>query len=196
MSTKKPISANNVLDLKNRFLPSQGQRLNEMRTVYVLAGIPGAGKTTFVKKMIAEGNFPDTAYILDPDRLMEALPEYLNDRLKYGKEEAFKKWELPARELAYSFLVEAIRICADIIIDMGAARKEIYNILKKMKLENKYYIKMYWLETSLDVALKRIASRERFTPKEMVLKRMETLKELKESYLTLADEFFEISGDA
>ena len=162
-------------------------------TIFVMAGIPGAGKTTFVNKMLAEGVFPNNAFILSPDRVMEALPTYQKDFVELGAEEAFQRWELPARKLAYDFYDMAVANGMDIIQDMGGARWEIYEMLKGLKEQHGYRLQMYWLNTPIEVALARIAQRPRYTSARMVWERYNVLQSLKSLYLRLCDCFTQIS---
>ena len=159
-------------------------------TVYAMAGIPGAGKSTFVRQSKAMGHFPRHAFVLNPDEVMEALPEYKQTYDDQGAEVAFQHWELPTRDLSYEMLEVAIQSHLPIIIDMGAARPEHYNLLCRLKEEEGYLIEMHWLDISVATALERIKARSRFTPESMLLERKEALAHLIPQYKTLVNDFF------
>lgn len=182
------ISADIRTLIRDRFLgpcrPSQNP------TIYCMAGIPGAGKSTYVDAALRDGAFPAAAFLLDPDRVMSALPGYQDDLRRNGAEAAFGAWELPARDLAYAMLDDAAAMQADIIKDMGCARMENYEKLKNLKTRG-YRLHMVYIDCPVDLALTRIATRPRHTPPEMIHTRAATLRDLLPLYRELADCFVE-----
>lgn len=185
------ISASSVKLIRKLLLPKNSLNVSHHPTVYTMAGIPGSGKTTFVNKMLSQGEFPQNAFILNPDNIMEALPEYQDEVLSSGKIKAFELYEVPARELAYQLLEDVIEINADIIIDMGSARLENYELLKRLKKLG-YYVKMYWIDISIEEALARIKLRNRYTPDSMIIERYVMLGKLQDNYRCIADEFYKV----
>lgn len=179
--------------IKDQFLG--GVSSSPAPTVYCMAGIPGAGKSTFVDAALKRGEFPAHAFLLDPDRVMNAIPQYRDDFQTLGAAAAFSKWELPARDLAYAMLDDAINLRCDIIKDMGCARRENYDKLKALK-ESGYRVQMYYIDHPVQDALKRIALRPRHTPEQLVRDRASGLVELIPLYRTLADEFTILPGMA
>lgn len=177
--------------LRGKLILNQLDVDNKRLIVYAMAGIPGAGKTTFVNKMLVNGQFPKNAYVLSPDYVMELLPGYKEDFQQLGKEEAFNRWEIPARSIAYELMEEAVNLHMEIIQDIGNSRLENFKTLKNLKEKHNYYLKMYWLEVPIDLALERIKKRERFTPEEAVSQRLESLSKMKMRYKRLVDEFIE-----
>lgn len=79
------ISASSVKLIRKLLLPKNSLNVSHHPTVYTMAGIPGSGKTTFVNKMLSQGEFPQNAFILNPDNIMEALPEYQDEVLSSAK---------------------------------------------------------------------------------------------------------------
>jgi predicted ABC-type ATPase len=153
-----------------------------------MAGIPGAGKSTFVNHALETGRFPRDAFILDPDRVMQALPEYQASFQHDGAEAAFARWEMPARELAYAMLDKAVQGRMNIIKDMGCARMENFEKLRAIKSAG-YRLEMFYIPCPIETALARITTRPRHTPKEMIIERAAALKALIPLYQTLADDF-------
>lgn len=174
--------------IRDRFLgpcrPSQNP------TIYCMAGIPGAGKSTYVDAALADGTFPAGAFLLDPDRVMNALPGYRDALHRDGAQGAFHAWELPARDLAYAMLDDAAALRADIIKDMGCARMENYEKLKSLK-QSGYRLHMVYIDCPVELALTRIATRPRHTPPDMIHTHTAALRDLLPLYRELADCFVE-----
>ena len=163
----------------------------EEKVVYAMCGIPASGKTTYVQTQIKGGNLPQTAFILNPDIVMNELPDYQKDKEEQGAEYAFKKWEIPARTLAYKLFQKAKEQNKTIIIDMGCAREENREMLMSLK-DLHYKVHMTHIKCDIDTAIDRADARERFTPHEMIYKRWNTLEALLPQYQMLADTFTEV----
>lgn len=176
--------------IKDQFLG--GVASSPAPTVFCMAGIPGAGKSTFVERALRRGEFPANHFLLDPDRVMNAIPHYRDDFKTRGAAEAFLKWELPARTLAYALLDDAAQMRCDIIKDMGCARRENYDRLQALK-ESGYRVQMYYIDCAVGLALGRIKHRPRHTPEQLVRDRAMGLVELLPLYRELADEFTVLS---
>jgi predicted ABC-type ATPase len=174
--------------IESILLPATGP-ISETPTVYAMAGIPGAGKSEFVKGAIERGEFPRDAFILDPDRVMQALPTYQDDLALSGKQTAFRKWEIPARLLAYHLADQATTRKIDIIQDMGGVRREDYNRLMQYKNRG-YRIEMTYIYCGVDECLRRVGKRTtRHTAEEMVRERNESLRLLLPEYVKMVDAF-------
>jgi predicted ABC-type ATPase len=157
-------------------------------TLFATCGIPGAGKSYFVDSKIKAGEFPSNAYILNPDRVMIALPEYQDDVKTMGAQKSYEKWELPARELAYTMAETAMDMKANIIKDMGCANPLSLKLIKQLK--NKLYcIKMYYIHCEVSVAFDRINQRDFQIAKNEVRQRFKLLEDLLPHYQSLADHF-------
>ena len=186
---EQQISATSLNLIRSQFLPSNSKRINGVKRVYSTAGIPAAGKSTLIAELIANNTLPNNAFVLNPDSIMEFLPEYQKDIKCFGAEFAFTKWEEASVDLAYELLETARLMELDIIIDMSLARPESFKLIEQLKFEDQYHITIYWLDTPIEVALERIKYRKRHTPTEMVRSRFITLSELRDEYHTLADIF-------
>ena len=137
--------------------------------------------------------FPGDAFILDPDRVMEALPEY-HDSLKAGSaEEAFRRWEMPTRALAYEMAALACERRLPIVVDMGCTREEELERLRHFKQEG-YRLNFYYIFCPPGEAIRRTQSRERHTPPEMIRERSVTLGAVLPLYRELADQFHEFDN--
>lgn len=161
--------------------------------VYCMAGIPAAGKSSFVNRALAAGTFPSDAFVLDPDRVMTTLPEYQRDLTRWGMVKAYETWEMPARDLAYAMFEDAVDRRANIIKDMGCVRTENYEKLQHLKTLG-YALNMFYINCPVDESLRRAALRPRHTPESMIRERHVMLQDLLPRYRALADHFTEIDG--
>lgn len=186
------IAPDSIEHVRRALLPEQAAA-SDRPTVFTMAGIPAAGKSTYVEQAQAEGRFPDPAFVLNPDIVMTALPEYRRAHTLYGPEDAFAMYEMPARHLAYSLFDEAADKNLDIIKDMACAREENYTMLADLK-DRGYRIAMYYIEVHPDEALRRAEERAaahegRHTPAQLIHDRLAMLQSLMPRYESLADEF-------
>lgn len=162
-----------------------------MPVAYIMAGIPAAGKSTYVDHQIKQGVWPKEAFILDPDRTMQAMPEYQQALRDLGAEEAFNSYEIPAREKAYDLFEEAFAKRQDIIKDMGCTRMENIAMVRRLKQAG-YAIHVTAMITDVETAWARVQQRERFTPKDMIVERYAALQDRLPDLKALADTYQEI----
>lgn len=161
--------------------------------IYATCGIPGAGKTTFVDTQLKTGAFPEASFILNPDRVMLVLPEYLEDRDSIGAQAAYEKWELPARDLAYALAGKAGQNTYHIIKDMGCANPLSMKFVKRWKGQG-YGLTMYHIDCPIETAFERIDQREFKISRQEVAKRYDSLQGFLPEYKALADEFYSIEN--
>lgn len=177
--------------IRNLFLPNDLTPA-ETPQAYIMAGIPAAGKSTYVDCMQKQGIFPVRAFILDPDRVMQAMPGY-QKIYKKDPEQAFKEFEMSARVMAYQMFQEAAELKLPIIKDMGCTRLE--NVTKVGVLKDLgYKIHVHMLKIDIDTAWERIQNRTRFTPKEMLIERHKGLQETLPLLQSMADSYTELQG--
>ncbi|MCB9987725.1 MAG: zeta toxin family protein [Rhodospirillales bacterium] len=172
-----------------RFLSLDKEKADAPPVVYAMAGVPGAGKSTFVMQAMKDGRFPQNAFILNPDRVMQALPEYQIDLTEKSREEAFERWEMPARDLAYQMFEMAVDEGDDIIKDMGCSREENLIMLQNLK-DKGYRLEMHYVHCTPEEAVRRANARGRYTPEAMIYDRAQALTRLLPHYQELADDFY------
>ena len=165
-----------------------GLTASDHKTLFAMCGIPGAGKSTFVRQRAEEGDFPLNAFLLNPDKVMKILPEYIHDYNKDGAEKAFETWEMPARTLAYAMFREALLKGFNIVIDMGCVREEDFENILACKKQG-YHVHMHYIYCHPAEARARIKTRMRYTPLSMLEQRQAMLEELLPKYKTIADKF-------
>lgn len=158
-------------------------------TVYAMAGIPAAGKSTFVSVAQDKGDFPKAAFVFNPDLVMTSLPEYQRTVQQQGLEPAFIEWEMPARLLCHQLFEEAASRRFDIIKDMACAREENFQMLQALK-QSGYRVKMFYIAIDAAMAIQRSKTRSsRHTPDTLIHERQAALQGLLPRYRVLANEF-------
>lgn len=155
--------------------------------VYAMAGIPAAGKSTFVRHAIERRFFPKGAFILNPDIVMEMVPAYHIDVASMGAADAFAKWEMPCRALAYELGREAGKKRLPIIKDMGMVRPENWRILMDLRASG-YRVILHHIMCDANVAVQRCAARPRYFPAQKIYERARELDALMVEFAGLADE--------
>jgi cytidylate kinase len=160
-----------------------------------LAGSPGSGKNFFSKKILY--NFKN----IDPDQIREFILKRKNitldsskqtpDQLEYRKKivdpTAYKKAEKK----------ENIILKERLPIIINRTGKDIQKTIEvKNKLEKLgYEIKMIFVSTDLDIALKRNSERERKLEKDIIVSTFNTLKENIKKYKNIfGNDFHQIDN--
>lgn len=160
--------------------------------LHAMAGIPGAGKSTFVAQERKAGRLPERAFVMNPDIVMTALEGYAADLESRGPQAAFDRWELPARAFAHELLKDARRRRLDVIQDMACARREDVETLRTFRADG-YRVCVWYVECPVDVALERIARRMartgRYTPGAMVRERAAAIRQLLPRIRAACDQF-------
>lgn len=161
--------------------------------LHATCGIPGAGKSTFVDQKITNGDFPSDAFVLNPDRVMLALPEYQQDKNEQSAQAAYEKWELPCRDLAYEMANFAVHNRYNVIKDMGCANPLSLEFVKNAKKDG-YRIWMYHIHCDLIEAFNRIDQRDFQISQNAVKHRYDLLQELLPLYQSVADNFIDLNN--
>lgn len=118
-----------------------------------LCGIPGAGKTTYAEKWIAKYH---EFSLVQFDGVMEQLAGYQKDKENLGIEEAFVRWELPARAVGYHLLQALVAKRRNILFDHSAASDLHLDLIDAVKNNNNYLVEMHYLKCDPENALIRI----------------------------------------
>ena len=187
-------------NLKKLFEKIINNSLNTKQTqekpVFIhMLGIPGAGKTTFLHDNL--NKFKDYL-LLDFDVLMEQLPEYKQDVKNTGLIESFNKWQIPARIAGYELLLRAIKKRVNIFFDHGGSPLLHVKLLEEIKNIG-YYIKVFYIDCDVDIAIHRTKEREKYTlrhtPEELIIQRKPLIEQRVSQFKKIADEFIEINNN-
>ena len=188
-------------DIKNQIL----KELERVRITYLknainkkrenllinVSGIPGAGKTTYCKKILKQ--FPYLNYV-SFDAIMESILYYQVD-MKNDPQYAFIKWEIPARILGYEILIELLLKGLPILFEHSSANFQHVELFKYIKENLGYKIEMHFVPIALKDALIRVKKREqltkRYTPEEMIVDRKFFLQKNLSYYKDVVDVFKE-----
>lgn len=155
-------------------------------------GFPGSGKSTLLEYCHEhEKLFPENSFFLGFDRIMESCEAYQNDHAEFGSEEAFNRWEIPARALGYELLQEALRRKIHIVFEHSGARKDHVDMLRTAKEYYGYEIVMLDVVCDVEKAVQRMTARVRFLPTNYVSDRKKAIDELRPLYSGVADLWYE-----
>ena len=158
-----------------------------------MCGIPGSGKTTYTQRFLSS---TDSFNLVQFDSVMESLPGYQQDCKNLGLEEAFVRWELPARAIGYHLLQILVEEKRNIFFDHSATNRKHLELIKSVK-KHGYQVEMHFIECSVDEATERVKAREatiqRHTPISLISERNRLLEELVPHYEGLVDKFLRVS---
>lgn len=169
-----------------RELPSQ-----DAPQIFHTLGFSGSGKSTLLEYCHENKNvFPEGVFFLGFDRVMESCQAYQDDFEKLGAEEAFLRWEIPARALGYELLEEALKRRLHIVFEHSGARQDHVELLRHIKNDLGYRLTIMETQVDPERALQRNKDKVRFQPIEYVLERKKTIDQLRPLYHMLADEWF------
>lgn len=160
--------------------------------LFAAAGNVGAGKTSLLRFLSANGQLPGAHAVRhDPDSVMSELKGFREDTLK-SPVLAFKRWELPARELADEIVSIGIQRRCDIVYDRTCAFPETLALMRQLRFQKGYFVSMFFvwapLEQCLQRAERRAQNSRRFVPPAIIQQRADSLRELLHSYLDVVNE--------
>lgn len=179
------ISEQTQKKLLHLFLPDTNHQ-EKKPLLYAMAGIPAAGKTTFLEQR--KSDLPANHYYHNPDVIMEALPEYQADYIALGPVMAKQNWETVARSFADEILfTESLKRRQNIVMDMGLCREEILKMVQNCRLAG-YQIHLNIIHCDLHIAIQRSQSRHRHVAESVIIERAEFLADNIERIITLADQ--------
>lgn len=176
-------------ELIRKFL-SAGQKVGKPFILHTI-GVPGAGKSTYIRTLDKTN-----IVVVSFDDVMEAIPNYQQDKKNLGAEEAFGKWEVCAREIGYELLFQAIEKQLNIIFDNTASRPDHVDLMTELKKQGVYKLRFLYFPISEELAIARAAKRERYLPPHYIPERRKKIEALLPAFKALADEYDEyISAD-
>lgn len=151
-----------------------------------MVGLPASGKSTFAAQYTMTNTLK-----LDFDGIMQSIPNYGADIKALGAEKAFNNWTLCARAIGYETLFRATEAGLNIFMDHGGARPDHLEMVKFLKEQEGYTVKIVAICISEKLAFARAATRERHLPPELIPERKKALDLLLPQYRLVADEYSE-----
>ena len=146
------------------------------------AGLPGAGKTTFLKSTEFAG-FP----VVDCDEIKKLHPDY--DPKNPGLVHAWSQAE--ARRLQFRYMSENVSF----VIDGTGTNIERYLGWFSEARELGYEVVVIYVKVKLETSLKRNAKRERVVPVDIIMQKAGIIDEAMDLLGSVADEFIVVNND-
>lgn len=182
-----------LVDIEARMI---GEAETASRPVFVhMLGIPGSGKSSFLKILQTEWQKKSNATLLGFDQIMQAIPSYqrMDDKMA-----GFEQYEIPARLSGYRILDGLLAKHAHILFDNGGSAESHPDLLRHAKDELGYRLVFVFLNTPIDVARSRVDVRAvaegQHTPLHYLEERAAKLEKLIDVYRTLTPHFYEIDN--
>lgn len=167
-----------------------GANTGEAPELFNICGLPASGKSYEAKKyLLTNSNY----LYLSFDSIMEQIPFYQTE-CRENRENAFDRWEIPARILGYGLLLQAVNSKWPILFEHGNSIEQHIAMYQIIKFIYGYKIKMRFINSPPEVVIPRLAARERYFSERRVYERWEAMDVLIPAYKVIADEFDEIGG--
>lgn len=159
------------------------------RRLISICGLPASGKSYLCKKKLRQKQY----FYLSFDEIMESLSYYKRDWLE-SKEDAFNRWEIPARIIGYQWLSKLSNENISIVFEHSNAVPQHIAMYQILQFIHQYTVKIYYIDTPPEIIENRLAARRRHFPLERVRERWKTMTRLLPAYAVIADEFHTIRG--
>lgn len=152
------------------------------RSPYLInvSGIPGSGKSTFCRKLSENPDCASALYI-GFDAIMEHRLLPYRQEEAVDPEEAFRRWELPARIAGYELLKRAVAGKYPILFEHSGALPQHLPLFENL-LQTGYKIHFYYLSIAVEDAKQRVHNRKRQVPLALIDQRNGILQELLPAY--------------
>ena len=133
---------------------------SDIPILYAVGGIPGIGKSTFLRQMLEKGMIPADAYYSCYDRAMLSIQAYREQAADAeSRRRAFKEVEMPAREIETRQLNAVLEAKQNIIYDRTCALEDCFDVFAKAQaLGYKIILHGFFVRPSL--AIERCVKRE------------------------------------
>ncbi len=157
-----------------------------------ISGIPGAGKSTFCAKHQQEGYL-----YLSFDRIMSRLSGYQQELAQNGAEQAYRKYEMPARIIGYEILRRALNRRLNIMFEHSGTNQAHLELFKNIHKKG-YKTAVDFVICDTRLAIKRAKEREkrinRHVPEQLIVERAARFSEYMSAYQKLTDKISYFDG--
>lgn len=160
-----------------------------------MLGIPGSGKSSFLKILNAQWKSKVPVALLGFDQVMQDIPSYqaMDDKIA-----GFAKYEIPARMAGYRILDGLMAKQSHILFDNGGSAESHPDLLRHARDELGYRLAFVWTNTPLEVARARVDFRAveegQHTPLHYLEDRQAKLDKLITTYRTMTPHFYEMDN--
>ena len=178
--------------LIDQFLLTADYKKQDIPHFCAIGGGSGSGKSYFYDTMKAKGLLPLNSVLYDPDLVMLLIPQYQEEALQ-DPAQAFKRWELPSRQLANELLLHALIARHNITYLRSFALPDSLTVTRYAKSMG-YTVDIHLLRCTQEIAISRVQKREQVTkrhiPIETVIQRHEAVTQLLPDIKEVADNYF------
>lgn len=164
-------------------MTNQTNQANQNKTVYLMAGAAGAGKS-YTRK---NHEVLSSLEVVDADQFKKAHPEY--DPNNPG---ALHAWSSAQARRKFHNMLEG---SASFIYDGTGTKAEKYAEMIDQAREAGFEAKVVYVEVSLETSLYRNANRERHVPEEIIHDQHRLIKSAMNFLKEYADGFEQINND-
>jgi predicted kinase len=148
-----------------------------MKKAILFIGLPGSGKSTYIRQCI----FGSTFCIVDADLIKELHPDYdPNDT------EKVHQWSVKEAENKINELSDlSVNIC----MDSGGVNNSYQLRIIDMLQSKGYNVELIYMDTPVDVCLERNRKRIRKVPEHAIIEKSEKLQSCLEKQKLVVDKF-------
>ncbi len=153
---------------------------NKMRKAILFIGLPGSGKSSYIRQNISGSTY----VIVDADLIKERHPEYdPNDT------EKVHQWSVKeAENEMIKFSDRGVNICMD---SGGVNNSYSLRIINMLKSKG-YHVTLIFMDTPLGICLARNENRIRKVPESAIITKSEKLQSCLEKQKEIVDEFVHV----
>ena len=152
--------------------------LGTSKNAIVFIGLPGSGKTTYIRNSISGYN------IVSADTIKEAHPEYSD-----ANPSTLHEWSVIEAEVQMEILSNCnLPICMD---SGGVNNSYSLRIINMLKSKG-YQVTLIHMDTPLSVCLERNRSRARHVPEEAIIEKSKRINQCAEKQKKIVDSYLKI----
>lgn len=184
---------NELADIETHFVAGAE---TVVQPVFVhMLGIPGSGKSSFLKILQNMWQAKAPVKLLGFDQIMQSIPSYqaIDDKIA-----GFAQYEIPARLTGYRILDGLLAKRSHILFDNGGSAESHPDLLRHARDDLGYRLAFVWMNTPIDIARARVDFRAveegQHTPLHYLEDRAAKLEKLITIYRTLTPHFYEMDN--
>lgn len=138
-----------------------------MMRFYLMIGLPGIGKTTFIKDRLG---IKKEIIVISPDNERFALFDYEKTGIDFVPERENEVWKI-----VFDKLIKATLTAKDIVFDATNLKVKRRNKILSKIAHTHYTIYYIYFQANLQLALKRNSERKRKVPVEIIIEKYHSL---------------------